>query len=543
MAQIIKIGNEDLSFPDSMGREEIRAALSQRYAKPQEGSATTDLAASAASGVNSLVPSILGLPVDTATNIRNLGTAAYGTLKSALTPEERTPAGTLISPDLPDTVDPASQTGGSQWFKDKISGVIGDDVFSPPDPSDPTQQKLNMAGSIVGSSLLSPAAGIKQAIGTAAKMTIPAAGAVGMQEAFPDQPLAPMVGAMGSPLAAGALAKRPPPTVNVAAEKANSLGLKVLPKDIRDTGPQDVAQGTAGTVPLKQLASKENQPKIDAIVRKDLDIPDNAPLSVETLQSVRAKSGEVYESAKNIGSITADKAFIRNMDKLKAPGALAKDFPNAVKKDMVSEVGKYNVKSASAEGIISAMRSLRRDADAGFGSTDPQIKSMARTQKKIADQLEGLLGRAVKQKKPGFYEDFVSARRRIAKTYTVQKALKGESVDAVMLGKALVKNKPMSDGIKDVAEFGRDFGSVAQVNPPQVTNFRPMDWIAGAVGGMVRPELMALVAARPALRKLLLTKKYQDALVKLPARRVEKLLTLPKEAQAGALIVMLGEDE
>lgn len=68
-----------------------------------EGSTTNYLAQQAKKGISSLV----GLPVDTMTNLANLGIAGYGFLKGELTG----------SADLPEPLDPRNQFGGSASFE------------------------------------------------------------------------------------------------------------------------------------------------------------------------------------------------------------------------------------------------------------------------------------------------------------------------------------------------------------------------------------------------------------------------------------------
>ena len=151
--------------------------------------------------------------------------------------------------------------------------------------------------------------------------------------------------------------------------------------------------------------------------------------------------------------------------------------------------------------------------------------------------------RNIKISKPEFLSQFKAARRRIAKTYTVEKALKGENVDAVALGRQLDKGKPLSGTIRDVAEFGQQFKGSAQTVPPQQTNFRPMDYVAG-VGGAVatgNPAYLLAAGARPGLRSLLLSKPYQAMMARVKPTAIKKVIAMPKQSQAAALAALLQE--
>lgn len=104
-----------------------------RGSQPLQEQSKPNIAMAIPTGINTLLPSILGLPMDTARNVANLGIAAYGTAKGA-----------LGSKDLPDVIPP--QPLGSEWFAKKISGALGEDVFSNPRP-DSTAAELLHTGS------------------------------------------------------------------------------------------------------------------------------------------------------------------------------------------------------------------------------------------------------------------------------------------------------------------------------------------------------------------------------------------------------------
>lgn len=519
-------------------RELARRELERRQPEPNRAA---EVALSGVKGANSLVPGLLGLPVDTMTALRNLGRAGVGRmidLVPQVTPFGEVPrnsAGVDIRPNPPGLIDPASQIGGSQFFKEQISKLTGD-VFNPVNPEDPLQRAANIGGLVASSALVSPGLSAKQA----ATRTLPAAvGAAGANLAFPDQPLAPALGSLaGSSLASVKLPKTAP---KAAAVKANQLGFKLLPKSAKETKTQDLAQGAAGPVPLKQLMSVENQKLTNSLVKRDLGIPDEVPISPDSLAAVRAEAGNVYQRVANQGRLKLDATYLNSLRRLKRPTAITKSFPGAIKKDHIAEVSRFESKNITSEGALEAIKQLRRDADAGFSSLDPAAKDLARLQGKIANNLEGLLARNVQKTNPALYPEFVNARKTIAKTYQVQKALvEGDNVSAIALGKALTKGKPMTGGVRDVAEFGKNFKEVAQPNPPQATNFRPLDLVAGIVGGSVRPELVGALFARPALRKILMSDFYQGRITKpLTGAQLKSVLSKPEGAQATALVILL----
>lgn len=514
-----------------------------------------DIGQAAVAGANVLIPNILGLSVDTMRNLANLGIAGYGVARKeigeALGEEGYIPPETL--PPMP---------GGSEWMQRKIAessqAMGGGDPFALPDPSDPMQQKAAMAGGILASGAMAPATGIKQAATQVAKMGVPAAGAVGMQEAFPEQPLAPMVGMMAAPAGVAGLGKAkaaiaPKVTATKAFMKAHKLGYKVPPALAKPTKTQQLVEGTAGPVPTKQKASIHNQKVTNTLVKKDINYPEDVPFSVEGLEAVRRQAGQAYDKASKAGTLITDASYSKDLAKIAQKGsALAKEFPQLVKKDVTEMVGKFSGKKLiSSEATVEAIKQLRADSSAGFASLDPGTKALAKAQGKMADALDGLLSRNLSKTNPDIVPSLKAARQQIAKTYTIQKSLKGENIDAVALGRELDKGKPLSGAIRDVAEFGQNFKGAAQVNVPQQTNFRPMDVLTGMGGAAATGNAAWLAAAfaRPALRTISLSKPYQRLLVRQPSKvvkgAVKKLETIAKmpagEAQTVAIANLMAE--
>lgn len=98
-----------------------------------------------------MVAGLMGLPVDTAQNIANLGIAAFG----ALSPKEGTPlpqGGTAGAPPEP----LQGSVGSSEWIADKLRGAGA--TVDNPRPDDPSSRMLFTGGNIAGASAL-PGAG------------------------------------------------------------------------------------------------------------------------------------------------------------------------------------------------------------------------------------------------------------------------------------------------------------------------------------------------------------------------------------------------
>ena len=534
--------------PDAFLGQEPQAIQAAPQEVEQEATAA-DYGQALVSGANVLAPSLAGMPVDFARNVANLGIGVYGVGRKEIG-EMFGEEGYIPPEPLP------PQVGGSEWMREKMAAgtqaVGGGDPFAMADPSDPTQQKLHLAGSVLGAGLMAPATGPTQMAANVARMGVPAAGAVGMQEMFPEEPLAPMVGMMAAPggvaaLKAGKQKIAPKVEATKAYIKAHKLGYKVPPALAKPTKTQQVVEGAvAGSAVTRQKASVHNQKVTNDLIKKDIGYSKDMPLTQEGLAAIRAEAGKAYESAKVIGTFKADGSYVKSLTRIAKQGsALAKDFPQAVKKDITKMVQGYAKKQMSAEGTIEAVRQLRKDSSAGYNSQDPAISSMARAKGKVANELEALMERQASQTHPDLVPALKAARQKMAKTYTIEKALKGENVDARVLGKELDKGKPLSGLTKDVAEFGSRFKKAADPEVPQPTGFRVTDTIlsSGAAIATGSPMYLALAGVRPAVRSLILSKPYQAMLARpnggAVTKAVLKAMKMPEREAIAALTAIM----
>jgi hypothetical protein len=352
---------------------------------------------------------------------------------------------------------------------------------------------------------------------------------------------ASLVAGLTAPGAPSALKKGKQATQ--AFMKAHKLGYKVPPALAKPTQTQKFIEGgVAGSSVTRQAAAAKNQEVTNNLIKQDIGYPKDMPLSTEGLAQVRANAGQAYNEAKKIGVFNADDTYMNDLKKVAQTGsAMAKDFPEAVKRDVVDMAKIYAKKSMSAEGTVEAVKQLRADATAGFPSPDPAIRAMAKAKGKVADALEGLMEREAAQKAPEVVPNLRAARQLIAKTYSIEKALKGENIDARILGRQLDKGKPLSGLTKEVGEFGRNFKGAAAVpeGGVQPSNFRVTDLLlsSGLSGVTGNAGYMALLAFRPALRATILSKPYQKMLAGIRPKQVQKIMQLPKEARA---VQMLG---
>lgn len=300
---------------------------------------------------------------------------------------------------------------------------------------------------------------------------------------------------------------------DLAGAESRAAGYVIPPTQTNPTVMNRALEGLAGKISTGQAASVKNQSVTNSLARKALGLPDDAPLTADTLKAVRQQAGQAYDSIKNLGAITADAKYANDLLSItSATQNAAKNFPGLAKTELDDVVASLNQKSFDSSGAVDALRLVRDKADSAFSSGD---KSLGRAYRSAADALEGVLERNLaKSGNPDALTAFQEARKLIAKTYSVEKALNPATgnVAAQKLGQQLARQKPLSGELETIAKLGLSYPKAAQEISSSIPGVSPLDFFgaAGLSAATANPAMMATVAARPMARSLILNPNYQS---------------------------------
>jgi len=291
---------------------------------------------------------------------------------------------------------------------------------------------------------------------------------------------------------------------------AREAGAVLPPRMVQKQGVAgSLIEGFGGRTKLEQQASNANQKTWNTLARKTLGLSDDTPITPEVLAGIRSKAGEAYEALRGAGTITADKQFGSDLSKImqKYQGA-AKDFPDLAKNEIGEIVSSINKPQFSADSAIDAISILRERAATAFAKGDKGVGSAYRqTSQAMEDAIERNL---LERGNDAAVKAFQAARKIIAKTYSIEKALGGAGdVSAPKLAGQLAKGKPLTDELRTIAEFARSFPKAAQ-DVGKVERYSVADAFAGSMLGVVGGlPAAAIPLARPAARSLVLSPAYQ----------------------------------
>jgi hypothetical protein len=418
-------------------------------------------------GLANFVSGIAGLPVDTIERGINLIRAAQGTV-----------AGQFGLTDwMPPMV--SGSVGGSQWIKDKLrnTGLPGLSPDSPAkNPLEQAQFDLVARGGFIPGGVL-PAAGSMVAEKT-----------LGPEWAG--------VGALAPQAAITAYnAARAPSLARQEAE--NSVRDRTL-KEAREEGyvvpPSSSGGGflsrrlesIAGKAAVGQESAVRNQRVTNDIIRRELGLPKSAGISEDSLEALRHRLSAPY---REVSAISPD-----------------------------------------AAETLKQLRQVRFDANAQHkfyrALPNPETLTKANALDDQAAALEQSLERmAINAGKPNLVSELRDARRQIAKTHDVERAMNigTGDISAKDLGNFMDRGKKITGGLATAGRFSRAFQSYsregATVPTPGVSKSEALAAMMLGLGGYAATgnaygmAAAALPLASGPVRNMLLSRPYQNAVM------------------------------
>jgi len=254
-------------------------------------------------------------------------------------------------------------------------------------------------------------------------------------------------------------------------DEARKNGLVVPPTAVNPTALSTAAESVSGKAATRQAMQAKNSEAINDIIRKDLGMPDDQPLTREALQGNIKAAGKSFGDVANSGTITPNDDYNAKLDRIGQAGPdLEGAFPgigaqaNEKVTQLVQSLRQPQFDAKDALGAFKFLNNAAKDNfTAGF-SGDPQALQLARAQRAGADALSDLIQDHLDASGNGALADQWRADRvKIAKNYTALGALKGNDINALNLAAQMRKDKPLSGGFRLVANFADQFPEVAAV--------------------------------------------------------------------------------
>jgi hypothetical protein len=318
---------------------------------------------------------------------------------------------------------------------------------------------------------------------------------------------------------------------DAAIDAAKQAGYIVQPREVNaESAINTVLEGVSGKIQTGQAVAVKNQEVTNALARKALGLPEDAPLNYATIDKVRKNLGQVYEALRGAGEFVPDQRFINKLQEIgQESDRLAARFPSMAKPQVAGVIEDFaRPDPLPSDVAVDALKSLYEDAAGNlkFSASNEQ-KALGRAQRKIAEELQDLIERNLKgSDADGLLTAFKAARKQYAQAMGVRRAVKEGtgSVVASKLGQQLNSGSPLSGDLRTIAEFSNVMPRATQV-PTYQPGFSAADFLfsvptsaAGYAAGGAPGALLGLVgpAARAGARRVITSPMYQGSALTNP---------------------------
>lgn len=369
----------------------------------------------------------------------------------------------------------------------------------------------------------------------------------------------PALGAGASKLANMIRGDKLSPQMVTAVQNAREAGYTVPPTQAGGGIVNRALEGMAGKISTLQEASVRNQAVTDKLAKKALGVPEDVSLTPDLIKSIRTDAGKAYENLKLSGTVKTSPKFIQALDNIKPyQDAIqaAKDFPEAADDTIIKVIDSLKRPSFDVNSAVSKINVLRNDADIAFRKGDT---ALAKANKDASQVLENTIeNHLANTRQTDLLDKFRQARQTIAKTYEVEKAMNATTgtVNAQKLASRLQAKKPLTDELKQIAEFGQAFPRASKT-PESIggtIGLSPLDYtVAGLTGGAsmlggqdqgtTGAATLAALLARPAARRMVLSDRMQNRLAQpgtnVIPQSVSNAMPSPEEARRLAKILLM----
>lgn len=302
--------------------------------------------------------------------------------------------------------------------------------------------------------------------------------------------------------------------------EAKQAGFKMEPEGVIG----NTMASASGKAHLQRDLSRFNSERTQTLTKLALDHPTDHPLSYDALDQIRENYSRPYDVLASTGMVRADEGFMEDVSTAGAqfskvdrafpnePGVATVGGPDASQIEALK--GKYFQPQFTARESIDAMRQLRKDASANLRNYDPTKNALGLVQRQIADAFESRLERhAADAGMPQLVPQFRASRVRIAQSYAVQDAMNratGE-VSALDLSRLYENGAPLTGELQTIARAAsaepRAFQDAWKIG--KEGQFSTIDFLVAAGAYLHNPSLGAAIIARPAMRKMLMSRMAQ----------------------------------
>ena len=300
--------------------------------------------------------------------------------------------------------------------------------------------------------------------------------------------------------------------MDASKKEVHEAGFKLAPSEAGGPVTQTL-QTMAGGPKLEKEMSGHNSGRVQDLSKLDIGLdPTHDVLDPANLERKRDEAERPYELMRTLGVVTPSNEFYNELSNVGAQFAkVDKAFPkeHGVASPDVdwsaieAEKGRYFQPEFNADSALEAMKQLRKDSRTLLKARDdPKKLAMGLVKRQIADVfLDELDRHADAMGTPGLKEQFVAARKQLAKINTLEDAMVGD----VVSGRSLAALWDNGNGVQldgnmlKIAKAATNYKkSFQDVKPEQWKGYlSAVDYFLGVTGAAAHnPALAAAIFAR-----------------------------------------------
>jgi hypothetical protein len=302
--------------------------------------------------------------------------------------------------------------------------------------------------------------------------------------------------------------------------EAQAAGYVIPPSRVNPNPVNKILESLAGKAATAQEAVVRNQEVTNALARKAVGAPPNAPLTEGLLRKIREDAAKPYEEIRTFAKQAESDLEALKKSRLTASSQHELEI-QASDPAFVKEQASLATKAAAK---VDELKDAKFTANAYFTqwkkSGDPEVYKKAVAAKKTADGLEdAIIDAAEEIGKPELAQQLRDARVRIAKVHQVEKALNlGDgNISAPILGRSLDSGKPLTQELATIGKFQQAFPQsareLASTPTSGVNQLMPV-----AMGGLAALQngrgliAASMLGSQGLVRDMILSKPYQAAM-------------------------------
>jgi hypothetical protein len=281
-----------------------------------------------------------------------------------------------------------------------------------------------------------------------------------------------------------------------AANLANKYGISLDPAVSNPTARNKARTGLVGTADLDIRLSESNKPKWTNIVKKDLGVGDEIPLTnPKVFDEVRARDdiAKPYEVVRNIPNVRVTPDALGKLDELRV-APLYGDTGQAAATNAFLDTVKTQLQSGgNGAKLLKSIQQMRQEAqnvlraEKAGNQVTPAARMEADAKMNAAKVLESMIDDSIPNIQAR--DAFIKARTRMAQTYDMESATDFGTgqIDPNVFAKLVSEGKPVTGVVADIGKIASNFPDIAALSAgdkrflPAFTRAGP----GGAIGGVL----------------------------------------------------------